>query len=78
MHTSSMGKWCHQASKKVSLDYIYFIYDIFIILALGEDCRRQEFKCDDGSCISTDFFCDGKPDCTDGSDEKNCSKSKPY
>jgi len=36
----------------------------------------QDLLCDNGVCLtSSDAFCDGKNDCGDNSDEKNCSKS---
>lgn len=32
-------------------------------------CRDDEFKCDNGACINSEFYCDGHPDCIDNSDE---------
>lgn len=40
----------------------------------GSGCRSDEFRCDDGSCVGSDFRCDNIPDCSDASDEDNCSK----
>uniref|UniRef100_A0A3Q2WFZ6 Low-density lipoprotein receptor-like n=1 Tax=Haplochromis burtoni TaxID=8153 RepID=A0A3Q2WFZ6_HAPBU len=39
-------------------------------------CRDSQFNCGDpmSQCISKDWQCDGKADCTNGADEKNCSK----
>lgn len=37
------------------------------------DCRSDEFQCDDGSCVGRHFRCDNVPDCSDASDEDNCS-----
>lgn len=36
-------------------------------------CNEREYMCDDGECISLDARCDDKDDCTDESDEDNCS-----
>ena len=33
------------------------------------------FKCDNGECIESQFRCDGKVDCQDGFDEKNCHET---
>ena len=36
------------------------------------ECLGGHFKCDDGTCILIEYQCDGIPQCTDGSDEKEC------
>ena len=36
-------------------------------------CDKDEYACDDGSCIYHEEKCDGYNDCDDGSDESNCN-----
>ncbi|XP_043533013.1 membrane frizzled-related protein-like isoform X1 [Chiloscyllium plagiosum] len=36
-------------------------------------CSPQEFRCIDGQCQAVQWVCDGWNDCSDGSDEMNCS-----
>ena len=39
-------------------------------------CKLYQFKCKSvNRCISNIQLCDGENDCSDGSDERNCSKS---
>lgn len=41
---------------------------------IPSDCQPHEFKCLNGTCISTSRFCDGFSDCIDNSDEPiNCT-----
>jgi len=35
-------------------------------------CPLNELACADGTCLSSDLFCDGHTDCEDGSDEGWC------
>ena len=37
-------------------------------------CSIHDFTCSDGSCQPLEHRCDLKPDCEDGSDEKDCKK----
>lgn len=40
----------------------------------SSNCRSDEFHCHDGSCVGRNFVCDNVPDCSDASDEDNCSR----
>lgn len=39
----------------------------------AESCAWDEHLCDRGLCLQLGFVCDGFHDCTDKSDEANCS-----
>lgn len=45
-----------------------------IILAQIICSAKKPYQCVDGQCIAKLGICDGAYDCTDGSDESNCSK----
>ncbi|CAM9383880.1 unnamed protein product [Lampetra planeri] len=37
-------------------------------------CGSDEFQCDNYQCVPSSAVCDGRPDCTDTSDEKHCAR----
>ncbi|XP_056332390.1 kunitz-type protease inhibitor 1-like [Danio aesculapii] len=39
-----------------------------------EPCSPEHFTCDNKCCIGKDLECDSEPQCSDGSDEKECNK----
>ena len=36
-------------------------------------CSENQYSCKDGTCINTDYLCDGKNDCLDLLEEQNCT-----
>ena len=51
-----------------------FVYVIGLFLV----CSGDMFRCDDGRCLQNHIRCDGLNQCTDASDEKNCSKMQQF
>ncbi|XP_054719384.1 sortilin-related receptor-like [Uloborus diversus] len=37
-----------------------------------DTCGENRFRCNSGTCIWSSWVCDGRMDCLDGEDEKNC------
>lgn len=40
-------------------------------------CTKDQFRCQNSFCIPVRWKCDGRLDCADGSDEKNCTIKCP-
>lgn len=37
------------------------------------ECKEDEFRCNDGHCLNDKLKCNGVPECKDGGDELGCS-----
>lgn len=48
-------------------------YTILIFLEATATCPPYRFRCDNGECIQLNLKCDAIKDCSDGSDEINCT-----
>ena len=48
----------------------------------ANNCRNDEFRCNDGDCISNDYLCDNFQDCSNSEDELPptcpCKKDKEF
>ena len=42
--------------------------------ATSQRCQPNQFECKNGQCVDVNKKCDQQIDCSDGSDEANCSK----
>ena len=42
------------------------------ILLPGGGGGCSEYECNNGQCIDNDEVCDGREDCNDGEDERDC------
>ena len=58
------------------------IYYFFLQTAITTRCKRSEFQCNDGTCISNDYKCDGYEDCSEYEDERppvcECDKNTQF
>lgn len=52
------------------------VYLLFLVRHKLDDieCTPSQFRCDTTKCLPLDKRCNGHPDCSDYTDEKNCRK----
>lgn len=40
-----------------------------------QNCTEEQFRCSNGRCVPSSYYCDGDNDCSDNSDEpEHCRK----
>ncbi|XP_026792984.3 MAM and LDL-receptor class A domain-containing protein 1 [Pangasianodon hypophthalmus] len=44
-----------------------------VMCVSGQPCQPDEFECLTGECVSEKYVCDFSQDCSDGSEERNCT-----
>lgn len=53
----------------------YLVKCVYLNIIEITACQPYEHRCPDGECISQTVLCDEVDNCSDGSDEANCTKS---
>ena len=53
-------------------------FALFVDPAPAVTCPPGFFTCANGKCVEFEMVCNGVPECSDGSDESNCSMYLSY
>ncbi len=57
----------------MSIDLLMISITLFPVFLLNTACTPEQFRCDNGVCLSENRWCNGFRDCPDGTDEPvNC------
>ncbi|MPC76792.1 Low-density lipoprotein receptor-related protein 4 [Portunus trituberculatus] len=57
------------------IKYLSLLHAFSFSLSGFRTCYHLEFRCDNGQCVRPYSVCDGRTQCKDGSDEKDCQPS---
>jgi len=58
----------------VSVESLQLLKVHIVVVPATHACSSDRFHCGSGQCIDNERRCNGWKDCTDGSDENNCSE----
>ncbi|XP_052063855.1 low-density lipoprotein receptor-like isoform X2 [Mytilus californianus] len=63
---------------KIRLSFLAIVFISITTYGVVEaTCAANEFQCDDGACIQSVYRCDNSFECSDRSDELNCTVVQP-
>ena len=71
---TDLWMWCYSAQ----IQRLKFPYSATTFTSFQNCSLLRHHVCNSSSCIARRRFCDGQPDCSDGSDESSCVCSSDY
>lgn len=63
---------CFKFSYLIFILFTHFYLFIFVFIWFIVECSGNQFQCFNGQCVDEHLRCNGQPDCSDYSDERNC------